>query len=253
MTRCWRETASNSSSRRWLTCLHARNFGPRVSSGETLRTSVEGIGFAVKRGDQPVDTLVLQDGAKFGAAGRHLADRAVEIDIRDQPCIAVVPHHVIDIDRLTVRFDDLALHHEASSSWLFSGDLQFLPSVAVKTIGIDCRDVTPEAFDDLLPLTLWQRGPGRANRQAGHRRDVEGPTNNRFQTCETPALPKRAAVFHRAEQRVVETLHRIAPARSSGVPRIGNHSNAEPGRESRGFPRCGFRGDRFTRDLIEDR
>ena len=51
MTRCWRETASNASSRRWLTCLHARNFGPRVSSRETLRTGVEGIGFAVKRGD----------------------------------------------------------------------------------------------------------------------------------------------------------------------------------------------------------
>jgi hypothetical protein len=34
---------------------------------------------------------------------------------------------------------------------------------------------------------------------------------------------------------------------------MGEHSDAEPGRESRGFPRCGFRGDRFTRDLIEYR
>src|ERR1700730_15642791 len=42
---------------------------------------------------------------------------------------------------------------------LFSGDLQFLPGIAVKTIGIDRRDVTPEAFDDLLPLRFGQSGP----------------------------------------------------------------------------------------------
>ena len=108
----------------------------------------------VKRGDQSVDTFVFEDSPKFGTTGRYLADRAVKVDICDQPCIAVAPHHVIDIDRLTVCFDDLALHHDATSSRLFSGDLQFLPRVAVKTIGIDCRDVTPEAFDDLLPLRL---------------------------------------------------------------------------------------------------
>jgi hypothetical protein len=47
-------------------------------------------------------------------------DRAVKVDIGDQPCIAVAPHHVVDIDRLTVRFDDLALNHDASNRRLFS-------------------------------------------------------------------------------------------------------------------------------------
>jgi hypothetical protein len=117
-----------------------------------LRTSVEDIGFAVKRRDQPVDTFVFQDSAEFGVAGRYLADCAVKVDIRDQPRIAVAPHHVIDINRLTISFDDLALDHDPSSGWLFSGDLQILPGVAVETIGIDGCDVTPEAFDDLLPL-----------------------------------------------------------------------------------------------------
>jgi hypothetical protein len=77
-------------------------------------------------------------------------------------------------------------------------------------------------------------------------------TYNRFQTCETPALPERTAAFHRAEQRIVETLHRIAPARKRGVCSIDEHSDAEPSPESRGFPRCGFRDDRLIRDPIED-
>jgi len=81
--------------------------------------------------------FAFEDSTEFGATGRHFADRAVKVDIRDQPCIAVAPHHVIDIDRFTIRFDDVALHDETSSSWLFSGDLQFLPGVAVETIGID--------------------------------------------------------------------------------------------------------------------
>src|SRR6516165_4254860 len=49
------------------------------------------IGLAVERGDQPVDARVLQDGGELGAAGRHLADRAVDIDVGDQPGIAVAP------------------------------------------------------------------------------------------------------------------------------------------------------------------
>jgi len=218
-----------------------------------LRTSGEDIGFAVQRGNQPIDTFAFEDGPEFRAAGRHLADRAVKVDVGDQPCIAIASHHIINIDWLTVRFDDLALHHETSSSWLFSGDLQFLPGVAVETIGIDCRDVTPEAFDDLLPLRLGQRDPGRANRQAGHCRDVEAPTYNGFQTCETPALPERAAAFHRAEQRLVEAMHRIAPARERGVRRISKHRDAEAGGESGGFPRCDFRDVRLARDPIKDR
>jgi hypothetical protein len=62
--------------------------------------SGEDIGLAVDRRDQAVDALTLQDGGEFGAMGRHLTDRAVEIDVGDQPIVAVAAHHVIDVDRL---------------------------------------------------------------------------------------------------------------------------------------------------------
>ena len=81
MTRRWSETGSNSRSHRRLMCSQLRNFGPRVSSRKSLRSTVEDIGFAVKRGDQPVDTFVFEDSAKFGATRRNLADRAVKVDI----------------------------------------------------------------------------------------------------------------------------------------------------------------------------
>ena len=50
-------------------------------------------GLTVERCNQPVDALALQDRRKFGVAGRHLADRAVEIHVGDQPAIAVAAHH----------------------------------------------------------------------------------------------------------------------------------------------------------------
>ena len=49
------------------------------------RGSGEDIGLAAQCRDQAVDALALQDGGEFGTAGRHLADRAVEIDVRNQP------------------------------------------------------------------------------------------------------------------------------------------------------------------------
>src|SRR6266852_6399790 len=40
----------------------------------------------------------LQEGfGSGGTAGRHLADRAVEIDVRNQPGVAVAAHHVIEL------------------------------------------------------------------------------------------------------------------------------------------------------------
>src|SRR5580704_1420073 len=120
----------------------------------------EDIGLAVECRAQTVDALVLQDGGEFGAAGRHLADRAVEVYVGDQPSIAGAAHHIVDIDRLTIRFDDLAAHHGAGGGGLLAGYLQFLSVVAVKAVGVDRRDIAPEALRHLLPLGLGQSGPG---------------------------------------------------------------------------------------------
>src|SRR5215469_7095622 len=79
--------------------------GPRHGPGEEVR-------LAVKGGDQTVNALRLQDGSELGATGRHLTDCAVEIDVGDQPGLAIAVHHVVNLDRLTGGFDDLATHHD---------------------------------------------------------------------------------------------------------------------------------------------
>ena len=95
--------------------------------------SGEDISLAVQCRDQAIDALVLQDRGEFGTAGRHLADRAVEIDVRNQPGVAIAAHHVIDVDRLSVGFDDLAAHHDARRRGLLTGHLELLSRIAVET------------------------------------------------------------------------------------------------------------------------
>src|SRR5205807_6889328 len=135
-----------------------------------------------------VDAVGSQDCGELGAAGRYFADRAVEVDVGDQPAVAVAVHHVVDLDRLAIGLDDLAPDHDAGRVGLFAGDLQFLPGIAVETVGIDRRDVAAEALGELLALRLTQASPVRwADRQAGHRRDVEGPADDRLDLREAPA------------------------------------------------------------------
>src|SRR6266481_2984864 len=88
---------------------------------------------------QTVNAFRLQDGGEFGAPGRHPADCAVEIDVRDRPVVTAVAHHVVDLDRLTIGFDDLALHNDAGGSRLLTGYLQLLAAIAVEAVGIDRR------------------------------------------------------------------------------------------------------------------
>ncbi len=82
----------------------------------------------------------------FSAPGRHFTDRTVQIDIGDQPTLAVAPHHVIDFDWLAVGFDDLALRHDARWCGLLASHLELLAGIAVEAVGINRRDVAPEGF-----------------------------------------------------------------------------------------------------------
>jgi hypothetical protein len=181
------------------------------------------VGPAVERGDQPFDALILEDCGEFPVAGRHLADRAVEIDVGNQPALAVAPHHVVDLDRVAIGLHDLAGHKDPNAIRLFAGDLQFLSGIAVEAVGIDRRDVARKALADLLALRLAEIGPVRADRQTGHRRNIEGPADDRFELHKAPALPEGAAVFHDTEQRVIKALHRIPGAGGSGYPGSGPH------------------------------
>src|SRR5262249_43425617 len=159
-------------------------------SSERLRGGArQEIGLAVQGCDQTVYPVILQDGGELRAARRHLADRAIEIDIGDQPAFAIEAHHVVDPDRLSVGFDDPALHHDTGWGGRFTGTLQFLPGIAVEPIGIDRRHVTADALAHLSTLRLAQTGPGRADRQSGHQGDVKAAADDWRQLRETPALP----------------------------------------------------------------
>ena len=71
-----------------------------ATSSMTLQSFRHGrckdVRLAVEGRDQTLDAVFLQDGSELGAAGSHFTDRAVEIDIGDQPVVAVDPHHVVD-------------------------------------------------------------------------------------------------------------------------------------------------------------
>src|SRR5947209_20253415 len=56
--------------------------------------------------------------------------------------------------------------------WLLAGHLELLSRKAVETVGIDRRDIPPEALRHLLALGLAERGPGRADRQRSEERRV---------------------------------------------------------------------------------
>src|SRR5882672_4425257 len=231
-----------------------REFLPAVRRPKRLRErrlkrfsggSGENVGLAIEGGDKAVDAVGPQDGGEFGAAGRHLANRAVEIDVGDQPALTVAAHHVVDLDRLAIGFDDLAAHHDARGIRLFARDLQFLSGIAVEAVGVDRRDVAPEALHHLLALRLGQRGPGRTDRQPRHRGDVKGPANDRLQLRKAPALPERPAVLHRAEECVVEALHGIAAVHRRGMERIG-HGEGQHRCNTRSSPRWRSLCDRWT-------
>src|SRR5437867_6092876 len=52
------------------------------------RRSWRGIGVAIESRDQTVNAFRPQDGGEFGTPGRHLADCAVEIDVRETAALA---------------------------------------------------------------------------------------------------------------------------------------------------------------------
>src|SRR6516165_7451773 len=118
----------------------------------------------------------------------------------------------------------MALYHHPGWVGLLPGCLGLLSGIAVKTIGVDCRDVTADALGHLLALRLAQTGPCRADRQPRHRSDVKAASNDRIELGEPAPLPKRPAVLHRVEQSVVEAPHGVTATRRRGVDRIGNHT-----------------------------
>src|SRR5271165_4491555 len=145
------------------------------------------VGLTVEGRDQTVNAFLLQDGSELRAPGCHFADGAVEVDVGDQPAVAIAAHHVVDLDRLAVAFDDLAAYYDSGWRGLLTSHLQLQSVVGVEAVRIDRRDVAFEALGDLMPLGLGQTGPGRTDRQPRHPGSVEAPANDRLQLGETTA------------------------------------------------------------------
>ena len=199
--------------------------------------------------ERPITPLFEPMQRAMGAAIASYGDN--ELVLLIDSAIAVAAHHVVDLDWLTARFNDLALHHDPGRGGLLAGHLEPLSVIAIEAVGIDCRDVASEAFAYLLALRLAQTGPGRANRKPHHRANVEGAANDRRQSREAPALAQTPAILHRVEQSVVETLHSLATARWRRLRRMGQHAEAEAGGESYSFPQWCFRYDRKASGLIQ--
>jgi hypothetical protein len=81
---------------------------------------VKSAAVGVERRNQTVNAVVLQDGGEFGAACRHFADGAIEVNVGNEPALTVAPHHIVDFDRLAIGLDDLAVHHDAAGIGLFA-------------------------------------------------------------------------------------------------------------------------------------
>src|SRR6516165_3418056 len=121
----------------------------------------------------------------------------------------------------------MALYHHPGWVGLLPGYLELLSGIAVKTIGVDCRDVTADALDHLLALCLAQTGPCGAHRQPRHRSAVKAASNDRIELGEPAALPERPAELHRVAQGVTETSYGKPTATGPSMARIGNHAETE--------------------------
>src|SRR6202011_4920552 len=113
----------------------------------------------------------------------------------DQPVAAVAAHHVVDLDRPPIGFDDLAAHHHPGWRGLLTSYLQPLSVIAVEAIGINRRDVASEALDNLLAPLLAETGPGRGDCQPCHGGNVKPAADARRQLREAPALAQCPAVL----------------------------------------------------------
>src|SRR5262249_18669855 len=147
----------------------------------------------------------------------------------DQPAVTRSAHCVVDLDRLSIGFDDPAAHHNPGLSRLLAGHFQLLSGITVEAVSINRRDVPSVALGHLLALSVTQTGPRPAEPQPRHLGDVKTAANDRVEFGEAPALAEGPAVLHRIEQSIVEAPHRVTAARRRGVDRRGKHAKTEPG------------------------
>src|SRR5262249_5024067 len=120
------------------------------------------IDFAVQRREQTIQPVAAQNRAELRALGRQLADRAVEVDVRDMPATIILAQQVVDADRLAARLGNTGPDHDGRTGGLLPGHLQLLARITVETLSISRRDIAGERRRHLLLLDGGERGPGAA-------------------------------------------------------------------------------------------
>jgi hypothetical protein len=151
------------------------------------------------------------------AMHRELADRPVEIDVGNPSAALILAQKVVEPRHIALRFDDPSFHYNICAERPFTGDLQLLARISVELIGVGGGHIMTKGRDQLLLLGGGKARPGGANREAGHRRDVEAPVNDRRQPGKTPAFAEYAAFPHITEESSVEASDHVLGVRSQIV------------------------------------
>src|SRR5262249_28945341 len=128
---------------------------------------------AFQRGDELLGPRPLEDGTKFRAADCQFADSAVEIDINRLPSICGLMGQVVDADALAVWLDQLIFDKDTAGYRLCALDFELLTSKIVKALGESRCDEPTECVGQAALLAFGQPCPTQADRNAGHRRNVE--------------------------------------------------------------------------------
>src|SRR5215813_2838787 len=100
---------------------------------------------------------------ELGSMDRQLADRPVEIHIRNPPCALILTQQVVEPRRLAVRLDDPGLHDAVGTAESLAGDLQLLARIAVKAISVSRCHIVLEGAEQLLLLCRRESSPARAD------------------------------------------------------------------------------------------
>src|SRR6266700_6169407 len=184
-------------------------FSPTPSLRGAREVAGQQFGFALQSGDQTIEPVSPQDRAEFRALRRQLADRTVEIDVANLPGAVILTHRIVDADRLAVRFDDARLDGDARTRGVLPDYFQPLARIAVETVGISRGNVGAERSGGRLLLGRRQRGPGRANGETSHQREIKQSVDDGLDPRVAPALAEGAGILHRADQSLVEVLHAV--------------------------------------------
>ena len=156
---------------------------------------------------EPLGAVAAQHRGELRAAGRQLADGAVDEDVDDVQAAAAGAQQVVELHRIAAfryqpGLDDDAAAVAGSRAFLQHFEALAAPAVEIGGVGGDAE--ARKRLDELLLLLGFDRRPLGAGGDAGHGREVEGAGDARAQPLDPSRELQRRAVLHGGQQGVVE-------------------------------------------------